>query len=119
MECFLDRKYYNKTGEVRFLDDYRKYDGNECVYILESNGYYKIGYSNKKLSQRIRILQTGNPLEIRLVMIIYPRSTPRREEKRLHIEYANKKMRGEWFALDNGDLNNIIRRYFRRMDYVK
>lgn len=79
------------------------------VYVLESNGFYKIGFSDKP-EARVRRLQTGSPAPIRLVHCL---RTPffREIEQLLHTRFSSQRISGEWFELFDDDL-----RYIREMD---
>jgi hypothetical protein len=71
------------------------------VYVMEDlrNNTYKIGRS-KTPTKRERTLQSEVP------QIVMRFSIPAEEidEKYLHDRFENKRLRGEWFALANGDL---------------
>jgi len=73
----------------------------ESVYLMKNmaNGYYKIGSSQRPIA-RERTLQAQEP-DIRLLASVNAKCSYERE---LHRRYAPKRVRGEWFALDYGDL---------------
>lgn len=75
------------------------------IYILYSCGYYKIGITTN-IDKRISDLQTGNPFLIQLVFfkIINDASAL---ESELHKKYKNKNVLGEWFWLNNEDIQDI------------
>lgn len=77
------------------------------LYVLESSGLYKIGYSFDP-ETRLRRLQTGSASPIKIVHLI---RTPhyRQLEKKLHHRFASKRVHGEWYALDTADLEHIAR----------
>jgi hypothetical protein len=80
-----------------------------CVYILQDidvTGYYKIGKSTKPRS-RIGHFDTKLPFRVRVVHII-PTTDCSALERRLHRQYASKRKRGEWFALDDADVQAIM-----------
>ena len=67
----------------------------------KSTGYIKIGRSiNPK--NRIDALMNSNP------SIVLLATAEGDVEKELHIKYAHKNVRGEWFDLSNKDIDNII-----------
>lgn len=77
------------------------------IYLLESNGLYKIGYSHEPRARLTR-LQTGSPCPIRLVHTI--RTVHYKAvEQQLHNEFAEKRVHREWFALDGPDVERIKR----------
>lgn len=79
------------------------------VYLLESDGLYKIGFARDPNTRRKR-LQTGSPKPIRIVHTIRTWHYRHVEEK-LHDHFDDKRVRGEWFALDADDVA-----YFKTLD---
>jgi hypothetical protein len=75
------------------------------VYLLHCNGLYKIGLGSD-VKKRIKQLQTGTPFEITHIHTV-PTATPDVLEAELHARFAHKRVRGEWFALDAGDVAYI------------
>lgn len=80
------------------------------VYLMHdtTNGYYKIGISNKPY-YREKTLQSEKPT----IELIASRKFPVRKiaesiEKSLHGVYDNKRLRGEWFELDEKDVEHIV-----------
>jgi len=76
-----------------------------CVYLLKCNGLYKIGRSSDPV-RRIKELQTAMPHEVIIAHIIRT-NEPRALEAELHQRYTKKRLRGEWFALDMFDVDEI------------
>lgn len=79
------------------------------VYLMfdTSNGYYKIGISNKP-EYRERTLQSEKPTIEMIASKRYPtRPIAESIEKALHGAYSKKRLRGEWFELDVNDVENI------------
>lgn len=76
------------------------------IYILKSGDLYKIGQSAKP-RKRLRQLRTGSSLPIE---VVYTMRTPHYKfvEKILHNRLADKRVRGEWFALSETDLQYIM-----------
>ena len=80
------------------------------VYLMvdTSNGYFKIGISNDP-EYREHTLQSEKPTIEKLCAKEYPnRTIASAIESALHKAYENKRLRGEWFALDADDVNAII-----------
>lgn len=80
--------------------------GAGYVYLVQSpTGYYKIG---RTVNPRNRLKTFGVllPFEVEFVAVI---STPdmRELEKELHERFAMKRANGEWFALDQHDIEYI------------
>ena len=63
------------------------------IYFIKSGNYVKIGYS-KEPKQRLKELQTANPLKLTLMGTIPGTYST---EKALHSLYNKYKKRGEWF----------------------
>jgi hypothetical protein len=79
------------------------------VYLMHdlNNNFYKIGISNQP-KYREKTLQSEKPT----IVLICSRQFPKRNiaeilEKTLHDTYSNKRIRGEWFALNFEDINDI------------
>lgn len=74
------------------------------VYVMKDTirNVHKIGYS-KNPEQRERTLQSEVPSIEKIAQ--YNGSTA--DEKALHIRFAEKRLRGEWFNLDESDLAQI------------
>lgn len=81
------------------------------VYLLECDSnnekVYKIGVTQKNISERIKELDTGNPKEIRVVSE-YITEYPFAIEKFLHNVFSFKKEKGEWFNLDQSQVNSFL-----------
>ena len=80
-----------------------------CVYIIKEEGtnFYKIGKTNKDVKKRLQSIQTGNASKLQIVHEI--NTTMADElEKRLHHQFANKRILGEWFELSSHDLRHIL-----------
>jgi hypothetical protein len=76
------------------------------VYCLsDQQGHYKLGRT-KHLQTRIRALGTQPPFKIKLLFTHYVFDAAL-YEKILHRHFAHKRMNGEWFALDDKELELI------------
>lgn len=75
------------------------------VYIIESNGYYKIGLANEP-KVRIRELQVGNPEPLELIHFVKyeSRKTALAAERYMHKKFKSRRRRGEWFMVDGETL---------------
>ena len=81
------------------------------VYLMkdETNGYYKIGISNRP-EYRERTLQSEKPTIALLCAKEFPtRIIAEAIESALHKAYEDKRLRGEWFALDEKDVLDIVK----------
>lgn len=75
------------------------------VYLAQSGQQYKIGKS-KHPEQRILQLSTASPQAVTLICAIAVDDMTSAEAE-LHRQFANKRIRGEWFALSLEDVNLI------------
>ena len=75
------------------------------IYIMECGGYYKIGVS-KNVSRRQKQLD-NRPFKVN---IIYESDVIKDYfsiEKKIHTQYEDKRINGEWFNLGQNDINTI------------
>lgn len=108
-EGYRSDKYKDLKNEMKFKKaNFDINDGNlginsgrsEGVYLVESDGFYKIGKS-KNIAKRISSLKTGNPNKIELLFSYYPyRGNIHELEKYLHDRYSSSRTTGEWFKKD-------------------
>lgn len=90
-----------KQLSLSLFDDNKK----EYLYIIKNNGIYKIGYSsNFKRRYKNYLTHLG---VFELVYLIQEKNAFELESN-LHKMFENKKVRGEWFKLDDCDLINAI-----------
>jgi uncharacterized membrane protein YhaH (DUF805 family) len=84
----------------------------ECyLYLMAdtTNNYHKIGISNQPLF-RERTLQSEKPTIVLIASKKYPsRQIAVSIEKALHETFRNKNIRGEWFNLNQTDINEIVK----------
>ena len=114
------KQYLNELA--RLVPDYelpcRKIDSNEVgyafnwcfVYLMRdnTNGYHKIGISNKP-EYREKTLQSEKPSIEMLACKKFPtRKIAEAIESALHTAYSQQRVRGEWFNLDDVDVAAII-----------
>lgn len=80
------------------------------IYLMRNaNGHVKIGRSYNP-AKREKTLHSENPL---WKMIFISQITDINVEKELHKKFNHKRLRGEWFALNDEDID-----YIKRFDYV-
>jgi hypothetical protein len=64
---------------------------------------FKIGVTKGDVKKRLKKLQTGNPMELRLIYK-YKTEYPYRLETMLHNHYKNHQILNEWYGgIDEGD----------------
>lgn len=109
----LTFKYVKMTQEepLPLRDLNRKY--SDFIYIMKNNenGRFKIGISNNP-QVRERTLMSAEP-DIKL---IHQWAGCKTDEENLHIRFSNCKIRGEWFSLNEFQINEIVA-YMKGCDY--
>jgi hypothetical protein len=75
------------------------------LYVIRMNEFYKIGIA-RDLVARLRMIQTGTPYELE-VIATYKLRDARAMESWLHKYFKDKRHRGEWYLLDDLDLDKI------------
>ena len=79
------------------------------VYFIQAGdeNVFKIGITNGSPSKRLAMLQTGNhlPLTVYAFMSV---SEPKEVEARLHSQYGDRRMAGEWFNLTPQEVDRIL-----------
>jgi hypothetical protein len=78
---------------------------NPVVYVVEADGWYKIGWT-RDLLRRLEHLRRDNPYVLTAWLLL---ETPyaRQVEARLHRRYAAVRGLGEWFRLTAADLDGL------------
>lgn len=107
-------KYIELSKEIKVIkDDISNYDSKQessCyVYLMidTTNNFHKIGISNKP-KYRERTLQSEKPTIELVCAKEYPsRAIAEAIEEGLHKSFSKKRMRGEWFRLDDNDVKQI------------
>lgn len=75
------------------------------VYLIKCQHLYKIGIAND-VDRRMAELRTGNPFPLELVATCT--NGGRFTETLLHERFAHRRVSGEWFALDNGEVAYVL-----------
>ncbi len=114
----LDVNNIQYHGKIASLEPEENSNNREEVHVKEEscyvylmvdsiNGYHKIGISNKP-EYRERTLQSEKPTIELLCAKQYPtRMLAEAIESALHKVYAEKRIRGEWFVLNNQDIEYL------------
>lgn len=76
------------------------------LYIIRCNEFYKIGMTSDLVEYRMKYMQIGNPYKLEIVATYQSGNIPRKE-KELHKLFKSKNKHGEWFKLDEVDLEVI------------
>lgn len=79
------------------------------VYIMKDNhtGYYKIGISKQPKYREKTLLSQSPSIELMYHKEFIDRDMARVVEKTLHQRFGNKRVRGEWFDLNDYDLASV------------
>jgi hypothetical protein len=77
------------------------------IYVVKDNGtgYYKIGMSGN-VRQRIKALNTSTPCGIETILI-FGSPDCALDENNIHKMFSDKRISGEWFELDDKDIDKI------------
>jgi len=100
----LDRSYNPHFYEVIDLTPKQKPDPATQIYVMidRNTGFYKIGRSINVLA-REKTLQSEKPS----IELCFSFSSNISKEKELHTTFSDKRVRGEWFRLDDNDILQI------------
>jgi DNA-directed RNA polymerase subunit RPC12/RpoP len=76
------------------------------VYLILAGGiYYKIGCA-KNLARRAYYFELELPFDFEIIHF-FQADNMYEAEKRLHLQFASKRIKGEWFNLDSQDVEEI------------
>jgi len=76
------------------------------IYLLQCEDWYKIGKTTQKPEDRIAQIDTGMPFETTLVHTISVGDCGT-VEQRLHAKFSDKRWKGEWFKLNEADVEYV------------
>lgn len=81
------------------------------IYLIstffEGRTLYKIGYTKRKVEDRIKEFRTGNCSEFDIVKVFEPKDYCVTIENALHKHFHSKKINGEWFDLSEEDVRSF------------
>ena len=81
-------------------------DGKRYIYVITADKHTKIGITNS-IKRRMETMQVCNPYKINLILAKKINSAEF-IEKKIHKEYAEFNILGEWFILSDKQINDII-----------
>lgn len=92
-------------GFELFMQTKNKLDKGYVYVITDGQGNYKVG-SSTNIQRRMSYMQTGNAYELKLhaQWLLYEYEVA---EEILHEFLEDKKIRGEWFKLEDGDIHEM------------
>lgn len=79
------------------------------VYLISSGDVekqYKIGYTRRDVEDRVREFKTGNSNNLEVISV-FESKWGTKIESSLHRKYKTKKIDGEWFDLNQEEVNNF------------
>jgi phage anti-repressor protein len=85
-------------------------DKSGVVYFIRSGAtdIFKIGFTCGDPVKRLNTLQTGNHTNLTIYRTIYSPNASVLENK-VHLVFADRKIRGEWYTVTTGDINSLKR----------
>lgn len=92
-----------KIGEIYFIKERDRIAGANSSYVKIG----MVGDTERGSKERLSEHQTGNPRDLELHHVVETPS-PFRVEKFLHQQFGSQRVRSEWFALDDGTLDQAI-----------
>ncbi len=102
----LNEKLLEQELESYYTDKPKKRKTNVYIMIDHNTKFYKIGKSINPI-HREKTLQSEKPT----IELIYYFNTYDCDEKILQDKYKDKRIRGEWFNLDQDDIDYIKNNY--------
>lgn len=78
--------------------------GGWVYFISDGNGNMKIGFTAADPTERLRALQTGSAVKLRIEGVVH--GSPEKE-RLLHRKFADRRREGEWFQLSVSDVQNF------------
>jgi len=74
---------------------------------LHGETIYKIGFTKRAVSKRLKELSTGNPGEFEIIKTYDAKDHGASIEGVFHRTYRNKRINGEWFYLDQKEIDSF------------
>ena len=105
----ISEEVLNKANQKKEIDTTTNDKGTCYVYLMidTTNNFHKIGISNNP-KYREHTLQSDKPtIELICAKEFPSRTIAEAIESALHKAYANKRIRGEWFNLEDNDIIEI------------
>lgn len=105
---------YIRARAQRVLDKHKpvpqppKDYGSQWIYVIgnKREGKYKIGMTRRTPDERLADFSPQLPFSVKLVCAIETNNAPPLESK-LHMTFSDKRINGEWFELDEQDIEYI------------
>ena len=96
---------WEKYGTGEFIEKEFYPPKKGYVYLIESQGVYKIGIT-KQIKERVNRYTTENPFPVKLILSYKVENCLEKEEYLLS-KFKDKNIHGEWFKLSQADVKFI------------
>lgn len=106
-------KYYHDLFNNHKRNDRERVKRPGYVYLMESGGKYKIGFS-KDVSRRAKELN-NRPFPVTILSVSKKTENARDEEKRLHDALSKHRIDGEWYEFGKETVDRIAK-YIESID---
>lgn len=104
-----DQKYAGQIAKAISSLPTNGKPANGYLYLLESNGYYKIGQTANLVTRLKQISKTIIPFHTKLVLAVEIEGGARDCEAYYHQKYAAFRVTGEWFDLTRDQIAELKR----------
>lgn len=107
----------NSYTESRRMSRAKADEDEVKIYLIKdtTTGAYKIGSSVNPERRFLEMCNQKNPAitvgERKYELVWFSNSTMRTDEKKLHEQFKEKRITGEWFNLSSDDINSICNKY--------
>jgi len=78
-----------------------------CVEVPFTNKV-KIGRTGQTVVRRLQSIANGNPNKVVMRFVSYPIPYHKKYEKNLHIAYKDKHIRGEWYEMEDLEVDMLV-----------
>lgn len=99
-------KNYNELLEKAIIENYSHSRQTEYLYLIKGGEYTKIGVAENP-DKRLKEISTGCPFKPEIIATKQLGKLCYLVERYLHIKYVDKSTNGEWFELEEADIEYI------------
>lgn len=104
-ELLKDELFKEKAIEQLVLFNKDESDKEYFIYVMESGGKVKIGFTSD-ISKRISNYKTHTP-DLKILCVANHKDADVLENL-YHIKYNDKRINGEWFDLEQNEINELL-----------
>lgn len=103
-----DARHHPDVSFVASRINAREYcnDLTGVYFISNGRGAIKIGLSDRRMYARLSCLQQANPDQLTVAAVI-PAARPEALEHELHLRFAKRRIRNEWFAMTEDEAREV------------